>query len=118
MQADNNNDNKSNSVEKCTNCGLCKAVCPVFLVEKKETVSPRGKANLIKNDFITKVMFDCTLCNACKKTCPMEIDVPAQIRLARQKITTDSNEEMIKNVREAGNPFGKDTGKIKDLHCC
>ena len=30
-------------VAKCNKCGFCLPSCPVYLVEKKESASPRGR---------------------------------------------------------------------------
>ncbi len=100
------------NIEKCYNCGLCKSVCPVFKVLLKETVSPRGKLILIKNDLVSTAYYLCTLCGKCKEICPIQCDIPRAIRLIRNKlidkgIETKPNKEIIKNLNQYGNPFEK-----------
>lgn len=70
-------------IYKCSKCGLCKSVCPVFLATKNETFSPRGRYILL-NDFIlnnkklsksfVKNLDVCLNCNLCKDFCPSGID--------------------------------------------
>ena len=40
-------------VYKCSKCGLCKSVCPLYLATKNELYSPRGR-NIVLNDFFSK----------------------------------------------------------------
>lgn len=109
--------------EKCIECGLCKANCPVFKSVLIETTSPRGKAMLIKEKVLDKVFYQCTLCKACKIECPMSLDLEFEKireKLIKHNIETDVNKKMIKNIRQYSNPFGKiDKDKIpKELYCC
>jgi Fe-S oxidoreductase len=106
-------------LEKCHNCGLCKALCPVLAAERCETTGPRGKVLLLKSNVHTDLLFKCTLCRACEVSCPLHLDIPAEVRRARRTLKTKANEEMIKNVRKTSNVFGKKTGdEIKRLQCC
>ena len=70
-------------VYKCSKCGLCKSVCPVFLALKNEMELARGRYivlnaffNLSKNlnkKFIKELDL-CLNCNLCKRFCPSNID--------------------------------------------
>lgn len=96
--------------KKCTLCGMCITSCPVFKVLRNEKVSPRGKAILISNDLLDKVIYACTLCGACRKNCPIDFDL--KLRKVREKmvkegIETPAQKKMIENIREFGNPMGK-----------
>lgn len=111
------------TAEKCIECGLCKANCPVFKSLRNESVSARGKAILIKKGIMDNVFYKCTLCKACKTECPVGIDLEfEEIRgkLIKHKIETTTNKRMIKNIKQYGNPFGKiNKDKIpKELYCC
>ena len=112
-------------LKRCSLCGLCKENCPVFKLIIEETVSPRGKAILLKKEILDKVFYMCTLCRSCEKICPAGVKLTDVFREARGNlvengIETDKNIEMIKNIREFGNPFGKiEKGmKIRELFCC
>ncbi len=110
--------------DSCIQCGMCKAICPVFKVLKEERVSARGKGIIISDKVMDKVVFECTLCGGCEQECPLNIKICDAVRKVREAMVLrgkglKSNEEMIENIRKYGNPFGK--GKISDkdkLYCC
>ncbi len=111
------------NAKQCTECGLCKNACPVYKALIKETVSPRGKALLIKEDVKNEIFYYCTLCKACEKACPLNLDLgfkEYRKDLVKNGVEIESGKKMIENVRAYGNPFGKiEKGKIpKDLYCC
>jgi len=112
----------TNKIDACSLCGMCRVTCPTFIAKLSETDSPRGKAALKKKKESDLVFYKCTLCGACKVECPAGVDlelVDERKKLVDKKILLAKNEEMIKNVREHGNPFGKPgSKKPKDLYCC
>ena len=65
-------------VAKCTRCGFCLPNCPIYLVEKKESSTPRGR-NAITRAVIEKRLewspeteksiFSCLGCGACTAAC-------------------------------------------------
>jgi heterodisulfide reductase subunit D len=65
-------------VAKCNRCGFCLPSCPIYLVEKKESSSPRGR-NAITRSVIEeklalspeteKSIFNCLGCGACLQVC-------------------------------------------------
>jgi Fe-S oxidoreductase len=110
---------------KCTLCGLCKTSCPAYKVLLNESISPRGKAILLKRDFPSKHFYLCTMCKACENACILsDIDLVEKIRRYRAElvdlgISTDANKRMIANIRQFGNPFGVvEKGKKVELFCC
>ncbi|MBW1997442.1 MAG: (Fe-S)-binding protein [Deltaproteobacteria bacterium] len=70
-------------VVKCNKCGFCLPSCPVYLVEKKEPASPRGR-NAITRAVIEgrlemshdteKSIFSCLGCGACKQVCLSSVE--------------------------------------------
>jgi len=111
--------------KKCTECGLCRNACPLFILLKKETLSPRGRAKLLKENLSDEVFFACTLCKRCSVVCPLDLKLGKEFlgqraKLEKEKRTTKSNKHLIENVRKYGNPFGKvEEGKTpKELFCC
>jgi fumarate reductase (CoM/CoB) subunit B len=121
----NTSERKKATIADCSNCGFCKAVCPVFLILLEETKGARGRAALAKRDIKDEVYYLCSLCGACRVACPEGIDLPEEIRKMREKmidlgLETEGNKKMVENVRQFGNPFGKvEKGKTpKDLYCC
>ena len=98
----------------CINCGACFNTCPAFIsaFKKIETLDPAS-------------CFDCTTCGACNINCPAKIDWEAMLKAARAKFVREGKSpkefgEMIKSIRQSGNPFGKlQEGEIPDrLYCC
>ena len=70
-------------IYKCSRCGLCQSVCPVFKVTLNECAVSRGKFNILNgilkgdlrfSDNVKKYLDLCTGCNACKDFCPSGID--------------------------------------------
>lgn len=111
------------SLIKCSECGMCKNVCPIYKVELNEFKSPRGKAILKKEDIMDTVFFDCTMCKACEEVCPLNIEfdhIEIRSRLVKAKMDPEANKEMIENIKKYGNPFGNvEKGKKpKNLYCC
>jgi len=58
----------------CTECGLCREVCPVFQIQSQEEYSPRGRAMLHSAGLQTLVFYQCTLCRTCRVVCPIGHD--------------------------------------------
>jgi len=123
IEVNNTEDEMQGILEECIKCGLCKSLCPVFDIMREEYYSPRGKAIMLSERFVDKIVFECNLCKACEKKCPLKIKVWEAVRKAREVSNLkgkelESNKEMIKNIRESGNPFGKNTDKKDKLYCC
>ncbi len=124
IEANNLMEEASEIFENCIKCGMCKSICPVFKILKEERVSPRGKAIILSDKVMDKVLFECNLCKGCEQKCPLGIKICDGIRKAREAMVLKkkglkSNEEMMENIRKYGNPFGK--GDLKDLeklYCC
>jgi len=93
----------------CTECGLCREVCPVFQIQSQEEYSPRGRAMLHSAGLQTLVFYQCTLCRTCRVVCPIGHDPNGEILrsgLIEAGIETPANQTMIINIRLYGNPFG------------
>src|SRR3989344_1275247 len=94
---------KTNTINKCSLCGFCKANCPSFLTSLKEKYSPRGRAILIRNDKMDISFYSCSLCNACIAECPALVDLDLEKlreRLVEAGIETEANKQMIENIRK------------------
>lgn len=70
-------------IYKCSKCGLCQSVCPVYKITKNECILSRGRFTilngilqnrLILNKKIIKNIDTCLNCNACKNFCPSNIN--------------------------------------------
>ena len=96
--------------EKCIKCGLCKELCPVFLILREEQYSPRGHAILLSNKVYDKILFDCTLCKSCEEKCPLNLKLCTAIRKARQVLNLKENEnpenqKMVRRFEEGKNAY-------------
>jgi len=123
VEAENAKEEINEIVEKCIKCGMCKSLCPVFKIVREETISPRGKATILDNKVYDKIVYQCSLCKACEQKCPLNLKLCTAFKKARQVLVetgkeTEENKEMIKNIRQDGNPFGKSKGKSGKLYCC
>lgn len=123
IESENAREEVKEIIEKCVRCGMCKSLCPVFKIIREEAVSPRGKAILLQDNIYDKIIYECTLCKACEQTCPLGLKLCSAFKKARKVMVeegreTKENKEMIENVREHGNPFGKQAGKSKKMYCC
>ena len=76
----------------CAKCGACTALCPVYQVTGRETLTARGRLHLLgkmsgdkggPDPALAEIFSKCLLCGACRKTCPRGIDIPAIIMEAR-----------------------------------
>lgn len=81
-------------VYKCSKCGLCQSVCPVYLATKNEMYLPRGRYIILNNFFNNKKKLSkkfiknldlCLNCNVCKNFCPSNIDANEIFTLLKNK---------------------------------
>lgn len=89
-------------IHKCSKCGLCQSVCPVYKVTGNDCSVSRGKFimlnGIIKGDLelnknINKYLDMCLKCNACKDFCPSDIDA--------RKIFLTAKAEYFKQARNS-----------------
>lgn len=71
-------------INKCSKCGLCQAVCPIYKLTGNDCAVSRGKFvmlnGVLKNDLklnknINKYLDLCLKCGKCRDFCPSSIDV-------------------------------------------
>ena len=81
-------------VYKCTKCGLCQSVCPVYKATGLETAVSRGKFTLLNGIINGKLKFNkkiaknlelCLGCKACYDFCPSGISAEKIITAARHE---------------------------------
>ena len=70
-------------VYKCSKCGLCQSVCPLYIATKNEMFLARGRYIVLNNFFNNKRKLSkkfinnldiCLNCNECTNFCPSNID--------------------------------------------
>lgn len=78
---------------RCSSCGFCRAVCPVFGISKRPAYNARGKMLILEevmngtielNDELIETLFQCTMCANCAENCPSGINPPEIIKQARK----------------------------------
>lgn len=81
-------------LNKCSKCGLCETVCPLFKITPNDCVVSKGKfimlhgvakGDLQMSDTINKYIDMCLKCGKCKDFCPASIDVCEILASAKYK---------------------------------
>ena len=74
----------ADDINKCSKCGLCQSVCPVYRFTGNDCAVSRGKfvmldgvlkGDLKLNKNIEKYLDMCLKCGKCKEFCPSNIEV-------------------------------------------
>jgi Fe-S oxidoreductase len=78
---------------RCSRCGFCQAVCPVYGATLRPACNARGKMLVLKevmdnrielNDELVETLFQCTTCANCFQNCPSGVNVPEIIKQVRK----------------------------------
>ena len=89
----------ADDISKCSKCGLCQSVCPVYKITGNDCAVSRGKfvmlSGILKGDLklsrtINKYLDLCLRCGKCSDFCPSSIDVC--------KIFAQAKHEYVKNT--------------------
>src|SRR3989338_9693375 len=77
------NDDWKTEVNKCSKCGKCHTVCPVFLETGDESMVSRGRISLaealrdkqiVYTDKLRDYVYSCQKCMRCRTVCPSGVD--------------------------------------------
>jgi len=107
--------------EKCSGCGICAAVCPVFRELQRETYSSRGKTEVARalaagelpySAYTEDIFSKCLLCLTCKGACPAGVDqgklvLGIRAELARRRGLPLSKRIAFKYLLKNRSLFGK-----------
>ena len=97
-------------IHRCSKCGLCQAVCPIYKLTGNECTVSRGLFimldGVIKNKFkmnknINKYLDMCLKCGKCENFCPSEIDITNIIAAAKYKYFEHSISGKIYKILES-----------------
>ena len=84
--------------DRCVMCGLCLPHCPTYMLERRETDSPRGRISLMRalateqlpsNTKLVKHLESCVLCRRCETVCPADVPFGKIMDGARQELFAD-----------------------------
>ena len=114
----------SNEINKCSKCGLCQAVCPVYKLTGNECAVSKGKFvmlnGVIKGDLklnktINKYIEMCLLCGKCNDFCPSEIDVCEIFQTAKSEYLNNSLKKRFVHWIESEQVFDKSLNFIETM---
>lgn len=97
-------------IHKCSKCGLCQSVCPIYQETGNDCSVSRGKFimlnGIIKGDLklnknVNKYLDMCLKCNACKNFCPSDIDARKIFLAAKCEYFEAQNSKLIKILNSA-----------------
>lgn len=92
-------------LNRCSRCGSCQSVCPLYAETKLEPHVARGKVFLLKNYLdgqvelspkMKELMSFCLLCKACRDQCPNKVPVDELVLNARQEIALKKGISFVK----------------------
>ncbi len=90
---------------RCSGCGICLLVCPVWRETRDIALTPLARAKALQQgaavDELAESIASCTLCGACAPACPEQIDLVAMSIDLRRR-----------TAREAVSEFGRRASQI------
>ncbi len=93
------------SLSQCNRCGYCETVCPTYMLTGRESISARGRNQIIKMAMTGKIknkekiqesVFTCLLCGACESACYAKVQTPDHVLEARRGIENYSDNFTVK----------------------
>lgn len=92
----------------CVQCGYCLPACPTYETMKKETHSPRGRINLVKQfaegkldiTALQEPIDKCLGCNACTVVCPADVEYNKILEGAKQVLEEEKQKTKKQEIIE------------------
>ena len=123
-------------LDACTRCGECSRWCPAYEQDKKEGITPRGRAQAFKDivkaqhglwakllgrSKVTRVqieqfvseLYECSTCRQCYEVCPVKIDTVELWERIRRSIVDagcgplEQQKLLIQSVKSYDNPWAQ-----------
>ncbi|MFZ0534550.1 MAG: (Fe-S)-binding protein [Anaerolineales bacterium] len=113
--------NVTEIIENCRYCLMCRHVCPVGHVTRKETLTPHGwgltiasvqRGLLTWNPEVVAVLYSCADCGTCRAFCVTDQALPDAIAATRAEVTAQNLApaaayEINEALQEWSNPYEK-----------
>ena len=105
----------ADEINKCSKCGLCQSVCPIYKITGNDCAVSRGKfvmldgilkGDLKYNKTIEKYLDMCLKCGKCKNFCPSGIDVCEIFNVAKYECAKKTFHYKIEKFLESKWVFG------------
>lgn len=114
------------TIENCRYCLMCRHVCPVGHVTRRETLTPHGwgltiasvqRGLLVWNQDTLSVLYSCADCGTCRAHCVTDQALPDAIaatraEVAAQNLAPAAVYEVHKALQEWSNPYEKQVPEI------
>lgn len=105
----------ADEINKCSKCGLCQSVCPVYKITGNDCAVSRGKFvmldGVLKGDLklsknLEKYLDMCLKCGKCKNFCPSSIDVCEILNTAKYEYAKNTFHGKFEKFVESDLIFG------------
>jgi Fe-S oxidoreductase len=117
-------------IENCRYCLMCRHVCPVGHVTRKETLTPHGWGLIIASvqrgmldwgEGTVSALYSCADCGTCYAHCVTEQALPDAIAATRAQVASQNLspaivKEVHQTLKEWGNPYQKQTPEMVKVH--
>ena len=111
-------------LEACVRCGECRAWCPVYAQDPRESVSARGKLSALRRmlrspidseeqKVFVEALYECSACGQCHVVCPVHVNTPEMWEQARRSLVCvgipqpESQIKFIATIKGFNNSFGR-----------
>lgn len=94
-------------LKKCSKCGSCASVCPVYAEKRSEAFCSRGKMQLARailqdglplSKRLALIFNDCLICLACKANCPGGVRMDLVVLAARSLLAMEGRQSRVKKM--------------------
>ena len=115
----------ADDINKCSKCGLCQSVCPVYKITGNDCAVSKGKfvmlEGVLKGDLklsktINKYLEMCLKCGKCSAFCPSGIDVCEIFQTAKAEYLENSLEGKFVNIWQSEKVFDNLIAIIQKCH--
>ncbi|MBP3730537.1 MAG: (Fe-S)-binding protein [Mailhella sp.] len=94
-------------LKRCSKCGSCASICPIYAEKKTEAYCSRGKLKLAQaslahpgklSDKTAAIFNDCLFCLACRENCPGGVRMDKVLLAARELLVEQGKQSKVKHA--------------------